>query len=259
MLEAMRDRGTRRNIAMEHQQMIRLIQELPEFSILSLWTPEQSQYLENQKRFWVKIGVRIDYLQQLLLGYRPQDPVELESHPVLKVKVKVYSDYLFALLQVIISVFDEIKRVSKKKGIDFPFQDPRQLFAQICKEFADSSIKPIVHYGAGNGPTLSEIRNYQQRASKFYRGKLSTQESEEMVEAFFKSGFWAGFAIAAIYSNEGAQHLQNPRTERGQKWKSFKDAHKQLYRFVKSQKVGALRWNRGRPVWSSMNDMPAYF
>lgn len=226
---------------------------LPEFSVIMLWLPEQSTYLKNQKNFWQRLGARVDYLQQLQLGFRPQDPINNIPDGTLRKKVEVYSNFHFWLLQAVIDGFDDIQRAATVEEKFFPFGSPRELFIEICKEFSSVSVAQATSRDTGVGVSLGWIRGTQTLMGRIYRSTLSPTEMEQNLQFLKENAGWGGFAIASILSGSGAKYLKKPTTPQGQTWKRFQEAHKDLLRFLKQNDVATLKWNVGHPVWSQSN------
>ena len=234
----------------QHKELIRVMQSLPEISAINLWTPKQTQYLKNVKNTWKFKGAKVDYLQMKQLGYRPKDPTEQLQDPFAKKNIDTYANYLFALLQLIIAGFDDIEKLVKKKGIEFTFQNPRELFAEICREFSSLAVAEATSKEIDQGWTLSQLRSSQILVGKFYRDSLPSDESVIFCQALEENGGWAGFAIAAIYSGSSARYLKKQSTPIGYAWKEFREAQKELKNFLNKEKIRTFKWNCGDPVWS---------
>lgn len=239
----------------EHDELVATIKKLPGISLLRLWTPEQGFFLKGKQKYWTHLGERIDYLQKLQLGFRPSQPVfKNEIHHLLQKQVEVVGDYLFWMLQVIIEGFDDVKAFALSKNREFLFDDPRQLFAQMCNELSSVEVEKILSEEIGAGKTLTQIRSDQSLTGKFLRFSLPAEEEAELCSLLEKSGFWYGFAIAAII-NTSRRYLKKATTQRGITWKKFKEAHKEMHRFcnAKCEGNGSLStviWNKGYPVHS---------
>ena len=121
----------------QHQELIKSICLLPEVSGTILWQVEQLRYIQEQRDFWTAVAYRIDYLQRVQLGFSLTDPIDYIEELILKIKLKVYSDFYFQSLQVIIDGFDVIKAYANKKEKNFPFYHPRELLAAICRQTAE--------------------------------------------------------------------------------------------------------------------------
>ncbi len=233
--------------------MIRAIQQLPELLMLLPRDEQRFAYI-NQRARWIHLGAKIDYLQKLQLGFLPPDPTPTSLHPLVQKQIHLVADYLFWMLQVVIEGFDDIKLFASRKNRNFPFADPRQLFAQICNEFSAIEMYPISSTGIGVGKTLTEVRSTQSLTGKFLRFSLSPQKEAELCSSFEASGLIYGFAIAAIYSTS-RPYLKKVTNKRGQTWKQFRDAHKAMLKFCNTPPEGdaalcTMNWSVGHPVFS---------
>ena len=242
----------------EHKKLVRNLQILPEFPIIILWVPEQSAYLQNEQMFWRWIGAELDYLQQLRNGLIPENPIDYISEPVLKQKVEAYGHFIFWLLQILIDGFADIQRAATAQGKTFPFQNPRELLLQICKDSASVAVAQATSRDIGVGENLGSIRDTQMIMGRIYRGNLPQSEMEENLRILRKSTSWGGFAIAAILSGAGARYLKKSTTIQGTNWKHFQQAHKSLQQFLKRSDLTTLKWNAGNPVLSQ-SSKPAVF
>jgi len=240
-------------LSKEHEELICTLKKLPEFPVIMRWLPEQSSYLKNQRSFWRLLGARVDYLHQIRLGDRPKDPVNEISNPTLKRKVEVYSNFHFWLLQVVIDGFDDIQKAATAEGKPFSFQNPKELFIEVCKEFSKVPVAEATSRDTGVGVSLGWIRSTQTLMGRIYRGTLPQAEMEENLQFLKENAGWGGFTIASILSGSGAKYLRKPATPQGQNWKRFQEAHKDLVRFLKQNDIATLKWNAGHPVWSQSN------
>jgi hypothetical protein len=236
-----------------HRDLIRLIQSLPEFAIISLWTQKQYDFLQLEKLFWQRLGKQIDYLQMLQLGFLPEDPSENIPQPELKPKVRVYGKYLFSLLQVVINGFDYIKDAAKKDGRTFEFDDPRQLFSQICKELSQTPLSSATSRDINVGITLKKQRDTTRLAGKFFRLTLDEENSSKICNDLISDGSWVAFSLAAIYEAVDKKYLKNWSS-----WQQFEKSHRELRRFVENEKLVAIKWNAGHPI-DSKSGKPVRF
>jgi hypothetical protein len=229
----------------EHKDLISTICLLPEIPVIAFWRKEQSGEIKRQKNLWKWTGGRIDYLQQKQMGFLIDDPANLLTIPILKTKLIVRSDYFFCFLQVIIDGFDIIKSAAHRKGKDFPFNNPREVLAAICKEQAQEQINEITSRDIGNGVTISQARKEQSLIGKFYRGSLSDEETEALCLFFEDSGLLTGFVIASIYQGTGKRYLKKWHS-----WQQFKKAHKNYCKYLNSPETHLVKWEGGHPVWT---------
>lgn len=241
-------------IPQEHKILIDAIKKLPEFSILTLWTPHQFAFLKDKQQYWTYLGERIDYHQKIQLGFRPTEPSLPDTlHDLLREQVRVAGDYLFWMLQVVIEGFDDVKIFVTRKQGEFPFNDPRELFAQMCHEFSYIEVSKIISHDIGVGETLTKIRSAQSLTGKLLRFSLSEKEEKELCCSLEASGFWYGLVMAAIIGTS-RRYLNKANNQRGLTWKKFKDAQKEMHRLcnAKHERSGAfcsVAWNSGYPIY----------
>jgi hypothetical protein len=236
-----------------HKDLIRLIQSLPEFAIVSVWTQKQYDFLQLEKLFWQRLGKQIDYLQMLQLGFLPEDPSENLPHPELKPRVKVYGKYLFSLLQVVIDGFRHIKKAAEKEGRNFEFENPRELFSQICKELSQIPVSNATSRDINVGITLKKQRDTTRLAGKFFRLTLDEENSSKICNDLISDGSWVGFSLAAIYEAVNKKYLKHSTI-----WQQFEKSHTELRRFVENEKLVAIKWNAGHPI-DSKSGKPVRF
>jgi hypothetical protein len=238
----------------QHQELIRIMESLPEFSPIKFWTPEQSAYLKSQKIIWQWLGVKVSYLQILQLGYSPENPINQIQEPFFKKQVDTYGNYLFAILQLIIAGFEDIEQAIASRGREASFRNPRELFAQVCKELSSALILFAINEGINVGCTLSELRSGQSYVGKFYRGSLPQSESKNFCDELEEKGGWLGFSLSAIYSGSSARYLKKSSTPIGYAWGQFRKSQNELRSFLNKEKVRAIKWNCGYPVWADTGE-----
>lgn len=234
----------------EHRQMIQAIMGLPEFPAIVLWTDEQGTYLEGKRNLWRWYGSRIHYLQMVQYGFLPEDPKEQLSNRALKDWIKVYTNYLFGILQVVIQGFTTIKQTALESGLDFHFDNPRELFTEICKEFSSVPVAEATDKRAGVGSTLNEYRAQQGIMGKLYRGTLLENDRKAIIKFLEDSvtySVWSAFWLYAILRNVEPRYLKT-----WDSWGQLRQGQKAMYQFLKKDKaVMCLRWNSGHPVLSA--------
>lgn len=242
-------------ISQEHEfnLMIQAIKKLPDLSMFLPWTPKQCLFLMDKRARWIYVGERIDYCQKLQLGYRPPDPTPKSIHPLLQKQVEVVGNYLFWMLQVVIEGFDDIRAFASHRKVEFPFENPRQLFAQICREFSSIEAFQITSRDIGVGETLAKIRSDQSLTGKFLRFSLPPEQESEICSSLERSG-WYGLAIVAIHTRSRT-YLKKSNNQRGLTWKKFREAQKAMHQFCTSKPEGdgklcSVFWNSGHPVYS---------
>jgi hypothetical protein len=229
----------------EHRELITALSLLPEFSSSMIWHTEQAKELEIERNTWKCIGIRIDYLQMIQLGFCPTDPADAITEPILKEKLIVHSNYIFAMLQVVIQGFDVIRNRAQQEQREFPFANPRQVIAQICREDAQRKVKDITSPELNVGSSVSEIRDGQSFMNKFYRGKFLDQEKEEICKAFDDTGLLMGFVLASVYRGVKYRYLK-----KWESWNQLGRAHKDFYRYLKKSTTHTVKHNVGRAFWS---------
>lgn len=244
---------TEETLPQGHKDLIRVIQSLPEFAIVSLWTQKQYDFLQLERFFWQRLGKQIDYLQMLQLGFLPEDPSENLPCSELKLKVKVFGKYLFSLLQVVIDGFSYIKSAAKKEGRNFEFESPRELFSQICKELSQIPISNATSRNIDVGITLKKQRDTTRLAGKFFRLTLGEEKSSKICNDLIADGSWIGLSLAAIYEAVDKKYLKSWTS-----WQQFEKAHRELRRFVENEKLVAIKWNAGHPI-DSKSGKPVRF
>ncbi len=185
----------------KHREMINLIMGLPEFPAIMLWNDEQKVYLNNKKIFWRWCGLRIDYLQMVQCGFSPKDPKNLVTDQQLQEHLKLYTDYIFAILQVVIDGFSIIKQAALRAELNFCFNNPRELFVEICKGFSSERVNAVINRGISTDPTLKDYRHQQKVMGKLYRDTLPQNEREAVLkemECCIKHSAWSIFWLYAI-------------------------------------------------------------
>ncbi len=236
----------------EHNAMVREVQQLPEFSTLFAWTPAQIQCLQNSRWAWHYIGSWLDFRQLQQVGYLPNNPLTQVANPVLQEEFKAYGDYYFSLLQVFIEYFGKIQAVAKDTDREFPFPHPRALLTQSCREQANVIIQQL-QSNTGEAQPMDFYRTSQSRLGKFYRGSLPPSELEEIYERLIKSQCWTDFSLAAMWGRVGLSYLG-----RSSSWKGFKAAHKALLKLHNTPKLKPVAWCKGNPVLNSTKQRVAY-
>jgi hypothetical protein len=239
-----------------HQDLIKFIALLPEVSGMILWQVEQLRYIQEQRNFWTTVAHRIDYLQRIQLGFSLTDPIDYIEEPILKIKLKVYSDFYFQSLQVIIDGFDVIKAYTSKQERNFPFHHPRELLAAICRQTAEYRVEEATSPDLSVGMTATEARQITSDMGKFYRGALEEEVIDKLCAWFEgdegEEDLWWGLTIAALYRVVGIKRLQKWNS-----WKDFLKAYKSYQRYLNDKRTFTIRWNTGVPVFSA-TDSPVY-
>ncbi|MBA2750334.1 MAG: hypothetical protein H0U45_16790 [Tatlockia sp.] len=250
----------------EHRQMISAVKQLPS-SLFIARTQDQKIWLKDRKNFWVWMGLRLNYLQLKQLGFQPVDPIDNpDFDPRQRESLDLFSSYLFQILQVIIKGFSFIKDAASHEKRDFPFNNARELFIEICRDWVKSGLEDAFIEGIDRGSELKQVRTAWTTISKFYRGRLSedytgksvckNELNEEQILSDLKNSDWFGFWQFAVFKHR-FQELREP-------WKEFLKTHKNLCNFIHETKpkegttLKMLKWNSGYAVHSDTNS-PAKF
>jgi hypothetical protein len=235
----------------EHKQMIKSLAELPQHPVL--WTKDQGVVIENQKRLWQWTAKSIDYLQQKQLGCEPLNPLDNpELHSLQRKLIEVNSCYQFSQLNLIIVGWDLIKKAAQGNNRNFPFNNPRELFTEVCRQQVTFDIKDIVT-GEGEDDGIGKVRKKCSFRITFYREKLEVEETEKMLEMGRKSECWENFIIYAIWKKKNSSDTRANFKIRDC-WKSFLSAYKNLTAFwcsktpVDRYKLILPKWNSGYAV-----------
>ncbi len=213
----------------EHQQMLKALADLPEHP--ALWTKEQQAEIENQKEFWRWTAGQLDYFQRQQLGFDNPNPLDdPRLHPLQRKKINVSSYYRFSQLNLIIVGWDLIKDAARRNNRDFPFNNPRELFTELCRQQAAIDISDVVSKGEEESGGIGKLRdNYRIRAA-FYRGKLEPKETKELLEIHRNSEYWENFIIYALWDKK-LTGLTRANLKMRDCWKAFLAAHKNLTAF----------------------------
>ncbi len=216
--------------SLEHKQMLKALAGLPQHPFLWVGTPDQKAEIENQKKLWQWIAGRIDSLQRQQVGFDPLDPLDdPRLHPLQRQQINVNSRYRFAQLKLIIAGWDLIKDAAKKNDRNFPFNNPRELFTELCRQQATVDISDLVRDEGENGGIGKVRDNYRIRAA-FYRDRLEPKKTEELLEIHRNSEYWENFIIYAVWEkrNSGLTRVEFKMRDC---WKAFLAAHKDLTAF----------------------------
>jgi hypothetical protein len=243
-----------------HEQMIISIQLLPEICPIKIWTEEQKAFLQFIQMEWEWIGRRMDYLIAVQAGNRPSDPLDYFYSPIFdeasdeiiereKEDIRVNSNYLFALFQVIIENWILIESEASKQGRNFEFFDPKAFFPQICRQIANSQIEDAINNDpcAISGVKFSQAQQATKGLGRFCRA--THPEQHELTREFLHSPWWGEFVLATV-SQIGKKYLTKSFS-----WNLLLHAQKErecLVRKGKGYTRICLFWHCGSPV-SSQN------
>lgn len=216
----------------EHLQMLKALSGLPEHPIL--WTKDQQTFIEDQKRFWKWVAGIIDYLQREQLGFVCINPLDNPSlHPTQRLRLEVNASYRFSQLNLIIVGWDLIKKEANRNHKSFSFNNPRELFTELCRQQATIEITDSITDSITDGNTNESIgkvrENYRYRSS-FYRDRLKAKETEQALEICRKSEYWENFVVYAIWEKKFSG-LSRGNLEMRDCWKKYLAAHKKLSAF----------------------------
>ena len=223
----------------EHKLMVAFLKELPD-ETLPIVHQRQQQNLQQKQKTWQWIGNRIDFLQTVQLGFLPNnsglDPCnDSRLHPAQSKHLDVTSGYLMAILTLLIgnlrakiSGFILTKEAAEKEGKDFPFTNPRELFAEICREFANSPVGDDAASDELNN--LTQVRSNLRLQSEFFRKRLPPEETRALLEDCRTSPLWSEFWVYAVWHYAERDRAIKPF------WKAFLMAHKAFVSFVCSTK-----------------------
>lgn len=236
--------------------MISSIQLLPEICPIRIWTNEQKAFLQFIQMEWEWIGRRIDYLIAIPSGNCLPDPLDYFYSPIFenapeeiikkeKVDIRVNSNYLFALFQVIIENWKLIKSEAGKQGKNFKFSDAKTFFLQICRQIANSQIEDAINDDpcVVSGLKFSQAQQVTRDLGKFCR--ITHPKQHQLTIEFLQSPWWGEFVLAVV-SQIGKKYLTKSPT-----WNLLLNAQKErecLVRKGKGYTRICLFWHRGIPV-----------
>lgn len=235
---------------LEHQKMVSTIKRLPDIQIQTK-TRDQRILLSDQKNFWRLIAERVDFFQFVRLGYKPLDPLNDEKlHPFHYNKIDVMSRYYFAILELVIEAFPIIQEVAIREGRSFPFENPRELFGQICRDNAIGSTAELQSDELNQGFELKPLRKNLRTWHAFYRdGNALPEKKHKEILLQLQTGDWSGFWIFAIWDDKTRKPLRDT-------WEKFKAAHKAVCQFADKNdysngKATMIKLNAGKAFCSS--------
>lgn len=230
-----------------HEAMLKVLTKIPDTKIETRLTPQQQIDWDTHRVKWIWTMKRIDHLQMCQLGYLPGDPFDSVNwaHQKMRVMLSTHADFYFSILQILIRGFDCIGEAAVREGLDFWFDDPRELFSQICREDANYGIAHI--FDSNDDRTLSRTRTALSHESALFRGRLSGTEEERTALLALQSAGWSGFWLYAIWGNRFKKELIRD-------WQDFLENHKALCSFMSKKNFKAEapqivlpRWERGVP------------
>lgn len=251
----------------EYKQLIYTFNTLPPIKLVESQhdlTPEQWQRWEYEKNKWKIIGSKIDYLQRMEAGFIVKDPL---ANPIFdsawQVYLNILTDRLFAELKLTIAGWEQIRDQATANQRDFPFNNPRELFAESCKQESELGTKFFLSTGINQGQSLANIRDYYRSMNGFYGGRLEHQQSC-MLQEHQECDHWQKFVIYAVWKHRHDKNFNKGRISRA--WKIFLKAFKAESvmicnkSFMKEYgvKFCTIKWNQGHPVYAATSQ-PALF
>jgi hypothetical protein len=240
-------------MTLEHLKLISSISNLP-LNQVKPRDRDQRAMLRHHQNYWQWIGKRIDYFQYIKVGYTPPDPLDSNVlRPFQRSQLDVTSRYYLAILNLVIEAFPIIQEAALSEGRLDTFGNPRELFAQICRDNANGSIAEIQTKELNQGVGLKELRKILRKEDAFYRDALPEPEVNLRL-AELRQGDWSRFWIFAIW-----KHRHSSRELR-KVWRDFKVAHRAICQFADKNdysdgKVTMIKFNAGR-AFSSHSMQP---
>lgn len=186
--------------------MVEKIGGLPDFQAQNL-RHSQDWLLNEKKALWMWIGCRLEYLMRRKAGdFEVRDPAGHQSlclHSAQAKQISIFSNYLYRILQLLIgdpatgiSGFEWVQKAAQDKR-DFPFQNPRELLIEICREEANST--PANPEEASNGISLGDLRSTLRQQTALLSSRFSeTAQEEEILQAYSQAG-WGVFWIYGVF------------------------------------------------------------
>ncbi len=227
-------------VPVDHRATVSAIKELPDLSVL-LWTNPQQMALENRKEYWRLIGRRIDYFQLKACGYNPPDPLEeRELHSGWKEWIKTLSAYDFATLNLMINQFNAIKSAAIKDGRGFPFDSPRELFTERCRELANSEVvEEIGSNKANQGTALTKQRSGLAELDAFFKGRLDKAGKDKPLSEFRSHKEWCVFWMFPVWQVRWGTQAARLEPQAAKQfmycWSGFLDAFWDVRQLIKKK------------------------
>jgi hypothetical protein len=222
--------------------MVSAIKELPDIYFQPK-THHQRNALSSQKNYWGWIGLRIDFLLLKQSGYLPEDPANDKNlHPFHSKTIDVMSCYYFAILEIVIKAFPTIQEAAIREKRQFTFENPRNLFIQICRDLANGGTASLRSEELNQGLELKRLRKNLRLWNAFYKDSLEDNKDEILLH--LQKGDWSEFWIFAIWKYRHKKELRNT-------WKNFLQNHTNVCRFTEKNdysgvKVSTQKWNKGK-------------
>lgn len=241
-------------LPIEHTNLVSSLRKLPDTKI-KLHTKPQRQWLAHRRGHWQTIAVLIDYRQAEDYGYRPILSSGFDVlHPKQQENFLVSANLYYSQLQLIISQFDYLENFALKQGRDFPFSNPRHLFAEILREIANSEFTEQVCSDHPQNHSLTDNRKSVNHHIKFWQKRLKDKQDEADFIKFSKTSLlWSDWWIYPVWKS-----WQETRTNPDPKFKYCFERHleamknfKKLIETPNTDKEGVFlsctHWQRGYP------------
>lgn len=255
--------GTLREI----QLLTLAIQKLPPFQLVLLrkLSIEQNQIWQHRQNYWRLIGQQIDYLQLDELGSKPKNPLDsTQLHPAFKELTSITAKGFLAELNLMNIGWDLIQDFAAKKKTDFPFENPRQMLAERCKQLSILQAQNFLTNDINQGTTLDEVREHYRYCTAFMRDRLDPDEEKIAFSALLNSGDWFSFTVCAIWNHRQDKKYKKGKLKRA--WEDFLQSFKEEsamwcrkdYFKKYGVKLSSLKWSEKKPVCAD-SSKPAIF
>lgn len=245
--------GDRISLPIEHKKLVSSLQKLPDTKI-RLHTKPQRQWLSHRRGWWQTIALLIDYRQAEDYGYKPTLSGGFAAlHPKQQENFLLWANLYYSQLQIIISQFDHIKNFALKQGRDFPFLNPRHLFAEILREVANSEFSEQVTSNDPQNHSLTDIRKTVNHHIKFWRKVLDKQDEADFIEFLKTSLWWSDWWIYPVWKSWQETKI-NPDPKFKYCFERHLEAMKMLKKFIETPSsdkkeafVSCTHWQHGYP------------
>jgi len=259
------------DIHKEVEQIKALTERILRFPPISLvsdkqLTLEQEDFWEQEKRRWKIIGARIDYLQMEALGFILPDPLDGIDESVFKIYFDLATRMQYQELQLMIAGWELIKDKAIAEGRDFPFRNPRELFAESCRQIAAYTVEPALSRGINQGDSAENIRKIYRDTNSFYRDsdRLDKKRQAQMMEEHKNSPYWREFLIYAIWEKKLDKKFNRGKLSLA--WRNFLNACKAESAMVCTKnyfsqhkcRLVTCKWNQGKPMLSQKSQAFSY-
>lgn len=215
-------------LPIEHVNLVSSIRELPDTKA-KFHTKPQRQWLAHRRGHWQTIAALIDYKQAEDYGYKPILIGGFAAlHPKQQEHFAAWANLYYCQLQLIITQFDYLESFAFRQGRKFPFSNPRQLFAEILREIANSEFTEQVCSTHPDNHSLSDIRKSLSHHIKFWRNTLSKQDGTDFTEFLKTSLWWSDWWVYPVWRS-----WQESRLKPNPKFKYCFDRHLEALKILK--------------------------